>query len=359
CEFAVALDPSAVTIEAIAWNGRYLLRVFGSDSRSLRDKPGATSLQQSETSRIQCTDILATAAQAAIEQYGSTFGMLPDARELVRLMIEDSDEGQTWTVAFNSIAGLQITGQSKIIIGARRTTSLGESKSHANLKPVAEDYHAAVAGQGAAAALDECDELVDAAATLGPASGKQQSLSEFIISQIVPAVGQAQQPPQQKHRHHHQSPPAPQQPLPPPQRPHGAQHSGAATPQRPAQKQQPHDARPSNRGGTAEDAKAAPKWIPLSIDKYIKEEEERKRGHDGPGYDGMPGLQHVSTRSSSGGHGLQSKPSDISNETSDGDTMALHGHPLHGYNQDHSASSHGARPPARFNWFKRRGSTSK
>ncbi|KAJ2714061.1 hypothetical protein H4R19_001924, partial [Coemansia spiralis] len=185
CEFAVALDPSNVTIEAISWNGRYLLRVFGPDSMSLRDKPGATALQPAENSRIQCTDILATAAQAAIEQYGSTFGMLPDARELVRLMIEDGDEGQTWAVAFNSIAGLPIIGQSKVIIGARRTTSLGETKSHMDLKNTTE-YHAVTVGRaaGATAAPDDRDYRA-------PTSAKQQSLSEFIVSQVGPGSSQA------------------------------------------------------------------------------------------------------------------------------------------------------------------------
>ncbi|KAJ2773632.1 hypothetical protein IWQ57_001209 [Coemansia nantahalensis] len=311
CEFAVALDPAHTTIEAISWNGRYLLRVFGPDSMSLRDKPGATALQQSESARIQCTDILATAAQAAIEQYGSTFGMLPDARELVRLMIEDADEGQTWAVSFNSVAGLQITGQAKVIIGARRNAPLGESKSHVDLKAAvtaaasSSEYHLAAVGRPAAATLDDRDERA-------PPAGKQQSLSEFMVSQMGAGPGQAA---------HYQSP----LPLPPHQ-----------PPLPPLQHQKAGGRRPSNRGPADDDAKAAPKWIPLSIDKYIKEDEERRRGPAGPANDSMAMLH-------------------MDDDADDADHMAHNGRPLHqGHGPDYAA-----RPPARFNWFKRRGSTSR
>ncbi|KAJ2797063.1 hypothetical protein H4R20_005327, partial [Coemansia guatemalensis] len=200
CEFAVALAPSAVTIEAIAWNDRYLLRVFGPESQSLRDKPGATSLQPEGKVRTQCTDILATAAQAAIEQYGSTFGVLPDARELVRLMIEDGEEGQTWAVGFNNIAGLQVTAQSKVIMSARRTNSLAESKSLANFKVGSGDFHtmpppstAAATTRSANLNLDACEEMPANPSAAGTASNRQQSLNEFIVNQMDPITGRPRQ----------------------------------------------------------------------------------------------------------------------------------------------------------------------
>ncbi|KAJ1834199.1 hypothetical protein LPJ63_002125 [Coemansia sp. RSA 2711] len=322
CEFAIALDPSTVTVEAIAWNGRFLLRVFGPDSCSLRDNPAPASMQTEENKRVQCTDILATAAQAAIEQYGSTFGMLPDARELARLMIDDGEEGQTWAVGFNSIAGLQITGQSKVIISARRTNPLAESKSHANLKAAANELHNVPPASSMPTALDEHDESAESLASSAPVSGKQQSLSEFIVSQMDPISGQPVPPP------------APQM-----QPPHEAM-SGLGIQPRVSSTPAPE---------TQEDAgKPAPKWIPLSIDKYVKEEEDKKH------HQGTDGLHSTIPRNSGGGgggsgpgtvHALRAKPSNVSDEDD------------HNYSDYSSGNS--ARPPARFNWFKRRGSTSK
>ncbi|KAJ2640725.1 hypothetical protein IW137_003343 [Coemansia sp. RSA 1287] len=70
-----------------------------------------------------------------------------------------------------------------------------------------------------------------------------------------------------------------------------------------------------------------PKWIPLSIEKYVQEEEEEKK------------RQASRSSSSATTQGLQPKPSNVS---------------------DHDLNfGEYARPPARFNWFKRRGSTSK
>ncbi|KAJ1741950.1 hypothetical protein LPJ78_003328 [Coemansia sp. RSA 989] len=332
-EFAMALDPSAITVEAIAWNGRFLLRVFGPDSRSLRDNPAPASMQTETNMRAQCTDILAIAAQAAIEQQGSTFGTLPDARELVRLMIDNSEEGQTWAVGFNSIAGLQITGQSKVIISARRTNSLAESKSLANLKtsPGANDYHTMPAARSGAlpATLDEQDEYPQLPSGSAPTSGRQQSLSEFIVSQMDPISGRpVQQQQQQQQQQQVSSPPPP----PAPQAAHGPV-SGLGIQQHP-------NLQNTTAAESQDDGKQKPKWIPLSIDKYIKEEEEKKRHQ---GYEG--GIHATASRSSGGPHALQSKPSNVS----DNDDQPY---------SDYS-SSHGSRPPARFNWFKRRGSTSK
>ncbi|KAJ1755613.1 hypothetical protein LPJ58_004131 [Coemansia sp. RSA 1591] len=294
CDFAISLDPSTVTVEAIAWNGRFLLRVFAPNACSVRDKPAQTAMNTEDT-LAHCTDILATAAQAAIEQHGSSFGILPDARELVRLMIDDGEEGQAWAVGFNSIAGLQITGQSKVIISARRGPALAETKSHVNLKP--SEFHT-MPVRAPPMALNECDELseLDTLSSPGNTSspgriappGKQQSLSEFFVSQMDPSrptdtVGLGIQPLQ---------PPPPPAPAPPTAEP---------TPK--------------------------PKWIPLSIEKYVQEEEEEKK------------RQASRSSSSATTQGLQPKPSNVS---------------------DHDLNfGEYARPPARFNWFKRRGSTSK
>ncbi|KAJ2349878.1 hypothetical protein GGF43_004353, partial [Coemansia sp. RSA 2618] len=296
CEFAVALDPSAVTVEAIAWNGRFLLRVFAPEARSLRDKPAPASMQAEDTVRAHCTDILATAAQAAIEQHGSSFGILPDARELARLMIDDGEEGQAWAVGFNSIAGLQITGQSKVIISARRAPGLSEARSHANMK--ASEVHTMPA-RAPPMALIESDEPAEAAgAAAAGRSGKQQSLSEFFVSQMDPA------------------------------RPAGDAMSGLGI-------QQPQTTVPATPTSFEHPDEHKPKWIPLSIDKYVKEEEEeKKRQAHGP-------PPPPTSRSSATAQGLRPKPSNVSDH------------------DDHHYSDYGARPPARFNWFKRRGSTSK
>ncbi|ORX69945.1 hypothetical protein DL89DRAFT_267187 [Linderina pennispora] len=268
CEFAISLDPASVTVEAISWNGRYLLRVFGPDSQALRDLPHATSMPGADDSRIQCTDILATAAQKAIEQYGSTFGLLPDSRELVRLMIDDHDEGHRWAVAFNSIAGVQITGQSRIIIGARRTHSLTESRSHVNMRPA----EPPAPRRNTALTIDECASIAST-----PSVGKQQSLSEFMVSQVDGGEPKSAEPP------------VPAKPL---------------------------------------------KWVPLSIDKYVKEDEEQRRRQVSSGYESTLDLQHNAS--------LKTKKSNVS-----------------GDEHNSAASSSSARPPARFNWFKRRGSTSR
>ncbi|KAJ1859846.1 hypothetical protein LPJ73_001661, partial [Coemansia sp. RSA 2703] len=188
CDFAIALDPKYVTVEAIAWNGRYLLRVFGPESSSLRDKPGATALQPSEKARVHCTDILATAAQAAIEQYGSTFGMLPDSRELARLMIDDHDDGQLWAVGFSCISGLQITSQSKVILSARRTRSLTDVRPAGNFRaPITDalDKSTTLVGtKQVVSALEECEILSDTTASSSPGVCRQQSLSEFFVNQL-------------------------------------------------------------------------------------------------------------------------------------------------------------------------------
>ncbi|KAJ2004928.1 hypothetical protein GGI02_001480 [Coemansia sp. RSA 2322] len=324
CEFAIALDPSLVTIEAIAWNGRYLLRVFGPDSQCLRDKPRATSIQPEENARFHCTDILATAAQAAIEQYGSTFGMLPDSRELVRLMIEDHDEGQLWAVGFNSIAGLQITSQSKVIISARRAAALTESKSHAEFKPACsrspeDSYHSR-------APQDECDASTSSTAPSSPGAGRQQSLSEFIVSQMDPITGQ----PLQKVA-----------PAAPPVRCAEAHRQAPTSPLACASE--------TSRADKHHSTHAGPKWIPLSIDKYIKEDEERRRHHELTAHNSISRPPHTaSSTGSSSNRVLGSQASNISDSD-------------HHFQSQHSGHSHTseARPPARFNWFKRRGSTSK
>ncbi|KAJ1670737.1 hypothetical protein GGF38_001309 [Coemansia sp. RSA 25] len=334
CEFAVSLDSSSVTIEAIAWNGRYLLRVFGPDSHCLRDKPRTTSLQPDENARIHCTDILATAAEAAIEQYGSTFGMLPDSRELVRLMIEDHDDGQLWAVGFNSIAGLQITSQSKVIISARRATLSAEPKSHAEAGTPATLGESS--GHGSAEGLchglaphDEGDASTGTTASSSPGVGKQQSLSEFIVSHMDPITGKSVKRP----------PPL----SAPPRRPDVLLRQPLASPS------SAYSHESGGGGGAAEghhDGSAGPKWIPLSIDKYIQEDEERKRHHGSSAHNSMAGLPlTASSDGSSSNRVLSSKASNISDKDH---------HPHHG-----QAGYSGARPPPRFNWFKRRGSTSK
>ncbi|KAJ2078010.1 hypothetical protein H4R24_004766 [Coemansia sp. RSA 988] len=348
CEFAVALTPSAVTIEAISWNDRYLLRVFGLESQSLRDKPGATSLQPEGKVRTQCTDILATAAQAAIEQYGSNFGVLPDARELVRLMIEDGDEGQAWAVGFNSIAGLQVTAQSKVIMSARRTNSLVESKSLANFKTGSGDFHTMTPPSTTAATtrnsnltLDACEEISGSPDIVATGSARQQSLNEFIVHQIDPITGRPRQQTQ----------------LPLIQRQHESQ-SGLGIHHQPLPKQQ-QDTETANEKSQEETKPPPPppKWIPLSIDKYVKQDEERKR-HGGPTY--SVGVQHTGSRSSGGAQGLQSKSSNVSDHDHGHDHGHRHGHSHpHYHYTDISIGHSNHRNPARFNWFKRRGSTSK
>ncbi|KAJ2159286.1 hypothetical protein GGF46_003122 [Coemansia sp. RSA 552] len=321
CEFAIALDPSMVTVEAIAWNGRYLLRVFGPASRSLHDKPGATSLQPEENTRIQCTDILATAAQAAIEQHGSTFGVLPDSLELARLMVDDSDEGQTWAVGFNSIAGLQVTSQSKVAMSARRTNSLAESRSSANLKHPIGDFHTMPALR-TVPPPDERDEHAVSTDTAPPRAGpgRQQSLSEFIVSQMDPAAVRSEPHAPDP------APPSAKQQDPP---------AGINIHQRAEPPSTPGD-------GSGSGARPAPKWIPLSIDKYIKEDEERRRQQ----VESNARPHRNASRSSDGGQaGLRPKPSNVSD------------HDSHGYPYD--GSSTGTRQPAKFSWFKRRGSTSR
>ncbi|KAJ1960447.1 hypothetical protein GGI12_003799, partial [Dipsacomyces acuminosporus] len=308
CEFAVALDPASMTIEAIPWNGRYLLRVFGPKPNSLKDLPGATSLQTTEDSRIHCTDILATAAQAAIEQYGSTFGLLPDSKELVRLMVDEHDEGHKWAVNFNSIAGLQITGQSKVIMSARRRSTLTESKSHANFKSPAPEFHSINTRRNTSVAQDECSSPTDTTYSSNASICKQQSLSEFIVSQMSPIAGHQQRPPNAL-----QSP---------------QQNCESST-------RKESDASSSVSGSSA--SAKAPKWIPLSIDKYVKEEEERKRQGPTAGYESVADLPVPATSSSSPQAVLRNKASNV------------------GIGDHH----HGGRSPAKFHWFKRRGSTSK
>ncbi|KAJ2726553.1 hypothetical protein GGI07_000495 [Coemansia sp. Benny D115] len=330
CDFAVSLDPKTVAIEAIAWNGRYLLRVFGPESSCLRDKPWATSLQPTDNSRIQCTDILATAAQAAIKQFGSTFGMLPDSRELVRLMVDDHEDGLLWAVCFNSISGLQITSQSKVVVSARRTQLLADSKSHANLHLVGSqstgDFYPAATAKQAATAGD-CDMASSATTSPNHRVCRQQSLNEFFVSQADPI------------------------PIPIP----------STQPQQPApvvkkHKQPQEPASPLEKLAEAKSTAAAPKWIPLSIDKYVQEEEDRR--HQGVACEGgsTPVLplpaSHGGTSgvgSSMGRRALRPKASDVSDsdQRSNGSGNML----FQGYS--------GSRPPHKFNWFKRRGSTSK
>ncbi|KAJ2747051.1 hypothetical protein GGI20_000855 [Coemansia sp. BCRC 34301] len=331
CEFAVSLDASSVTIEAIAWNGRYLLRVFGPDSHCLRDKPRTTSLQPDENARIHCTDILATAAEAAIEQYGSTFGMLPDSRELVRLMVEDHDDGQLWAVGFNSIAGLQITSQAKVIISARRSAQSAESRPH---NPLGDSTSGRSSAHSSAERLshglppqDEGDISATTTASSSPGVGKQQSLSEFIVSHMEPIAGKSAKKPPPLSAPLRRPDAVLRQPLASPSSVHGHEGSGSSM--------EGH-----HNGG------AGPKWIPLSIDKYIKEEEERKRHNGSSVHSSMAGLPlTASSDGSSSNRILSSKASNISDRD----------HHFH-----HNQGSYGsARPPPRFNWFKRRGSTSK
>ncbi|KAJ1667318.1 hypothetical protein IW140_001947 [Coemansia sp. RSA 1813] len=331
CEFAISLDPLTVTIEAIAWNGRYLLRVFGPESRIIRDKPRTTVLQPNESSRIHCTDILATAAEAAIEQYGSTFGMMPDSQELVRLMIDDHEEGQTWVVGFNNISGLQITGRSRVLISARRLSSMPGSKPlQASIRP---------------GLLDGASAPSDAAASPNAGAFRQQSLGEFMGGEIDSLAEsdekQAKAPPRYRQ---------PQQQQQSPQRAiaeSAPQSSGGA-------------------GSSETKTPAEPKWIPLSIDKYIKEEEERKRhqgASSGNGDGSVAGGGADPSGSGDGSHGrvLRPKPSNVGNgERSDAYGGGQYNqHYQNGYDDDHSSGGAGARPPPRFNWFKRRGSTSK
>ncbi|KAJ1818941.1 hypothetical protein LPJ56_003746 [Coemansia sp. RSA 2599] len=373
-DFAVALDPKSVTVEAIAWNGRYLLRVFGPDSSCLRDRPGATALQPSEQARVHCTDILATAAQAAIEQFGSTFGMLPDSRELVRLMVDDHEEGQLWAVGFNSISGLQITSQSKVILSARRTHSLIEARSYGNFQATATtpmtvcssapggmDHGIGSGVRQPVSTLHECDGPSDTTASSSPGICRQQSLTEFFVNQLEGAAGTAVAT-------------------------DSRQTATAAQKQSgPAQRQQPHFGVAAGadreeikgagtRSGTAEARSAtgpvagsvtgsgtasasasasgaAPKWIPLSIEKYIKEDEERKRHPGGMSLNEPLAGQPQSARGATPvGVTLKPKPSNVSDNE--------HNSPF-GYSGSSSNNSYGARTPPRFNWFKRRGSTSK
>lgn len=288
CEFAVSLDPSTVTVEAIPWNGRYLLRVFGPQGQLLKDRPPATALP-SEGERIQCTDILATAAEAAIEQFGSTFGLLPDSRELVRLMIDDHDEGQAWAAAFNAVAGLQITGQSKVIVSAR-TASLSEPKSQSQSQPQAQLR--SPSSNRHCSAVEPDQRSVSTVSSASPVVCRQQSLSEFIVSQIDPLANvHATQPP--------------------------------AVPAMPAMPAMPV----GEASGPQE-----PKWIPLNIDKYMKEEAETKDRR------------------------LNSKPSITSDHTT---TEGLSQQFRPGYTSASTSTRSPPPPPPRFNWFKRRGSTSK
>ncbi|KAJ2617716.1 hypothetical protein EV177_000394 [Coemansia sp. RSA 1804] len=351
CEFAISLDPSTVTIEAIAWNGRYLLRVFGPEARIIRDKPRATALHPNESSRIHCTDILATAAEAAIEQHGSTFGMLPDSQELVRLMIDDHDEGQVWVVGFNVISGLQITGHSRTLISTRRASSFAEPKPpQTNIRP---------------GLLDEGNRSSGVAAASGAGSGiiKQQSFGEFMVGETSPLVEvdekqlQKETAMQAPHRHIQQQPHQNQQQ----QQQQSLQRAAAES--------------SVNSGGGKNGTKASsePKWIPLSIDKYVKEEEERKRhqgevsgtsGSSGTNANSAAAAGSSSSRTGDGRNSrvLRPKASNVG-ESDHGDIYGDQRHHQqyqNGYGGSHSGgSSTGARPPPRFNWFKRRGSTSK
>ncbi|KAJ2546239.1 hypothetical protein EV175_005675 [Coemansia sp. RSA 1933] len=334
CEFAISLDPATVTIEAIAWNGRYLLRVFGPDSRTIRDKPRATVLQPNESSRIHCTDILATAAEAAIEQYGSTFGMLPDSQELARLMIDDHDEGQTWVAGFNNISGLQITGRSRVLISARRLSPMAESKPlQASIRPGLLN--------GAASPPSS-----DAAASSGSGAFRQQSLGEFMGGDMDPLADSDKHDPKAPSRYRQQQ-----------QQQQSPQRANAESP-----------ASQSGGGAGASETKTPtePKWIPLSIDKYIKEEEERKRHPDIPSGTGsapsgsIPRVDPSAPADGSHGRAVRPKPSNVGNgDRGDGYGGQYSQHYANGYDEDHSGGGGaGARPPPRFNWFKRRGSTS-
>ncbi|KAI9506799.1 hypothetical protein BX070DRAFT_218567 [Coemansia spiralis] len=348
CEFSISLDPSTVTIEAIAWNGRYLLRIFGPESQVLRDKPRATALHPTEPSRIHCTDILATAAEAIIEQYGSTFGMLPDSQELVRLMVDDHDEGQMWVLGFNSIAGLQITGHSRVIISARRTSSLTESKQQDGSRT---------------RQMDEGD-LLPADTAVSSSSGmfrqqqkQQQSLGGFIADQVdsLAIITEKRQPQRLV-----------------------STEAPATTPRYTQQQQQcqkqtqrtgQSDAKGSSgEAGSISETKTAtePKWIPLNIDKYVKEEEERKRHQTTPGANSVSSSGITSPAATHGGSGdnsgngriLRPKASNVS-ESEHGDNNSHHYHYHNGYGGSSGGGSSGVRMPPRFNWFKRRGSTSK
>ncbi|KAJ2778444.1 hypothetical protein GGI15_004174 [Coemansia interrupta] len=355
CDFAVALDPKYVTVEAIAWNGRYLLRVFGPESSSLRDKPGATALQPSEQARVHCTDILATAAQAAIEQYGSTFGMLPDSRELARLMIDDHDEGQLWAVGFNYISGLQITSQSKVILSARRARSLTDTRTGANFRvPTAsalDNGTTLVGAKQVAPTLEECEVLSDTTASSSPGVCRQQSLSEFFVNQLsIAAVTsassrlQASAPAAQKHQGSSE------------RQSHQCDNSDDVV-KGSAVVAAGKSTATSAPGPAAAQSSAAPRWIPLSIDKYIKEDEERKRTQ-GPATpsDTLPALPNSARSANSNSLALRSKPSNVS----DNDHMGHHFYSGYGSGGGSSSNnSYGAQTPPRFNWFKRRGSTSK
>ncbi|KAJ2401321.1 hypothetical protein GGI23_001475 [Coemansia sp. RSA 2559] len=326
CEFAISLDPTTVTIEAIAWNGRYLLRVFGPDSRIIRDKPRATVLQPDESSRIHCTDILATAAEAAIEQYGSTFGMLPDSQELARLMIDDHDEGQAWVAGFNNISGLQITGRSRVLISARRLGPMAESK------PLQASIRPGLLNGGSASS--------DTAASSSPGAFRQQSLGEFMGGELGPLAESDKKDSQVSARYRQQQQQQQQQP-----------RSNAETTN-------------SQGSGTSETkSPTEPKWIPLSIDKYIKEEEERKRHQDAPSSGNVVregGVGPSGPGNGSHGRVLRSKPSNVGNgEHGDAYGNQYSQHYPDDYEETHSGDGGaGARPPPRFNWFKRRGSTS-
>ncbi|KAJ1723334.1 hypothetical protein LPJ53_002333 [Coemansia erecta] len=352
CDFAVSLDPKYVTVEAIAWNGRYLLRVFGPESSSLRDKPGATALQPSEQARVHCTDILATAAQAAIEQYGSTFGMLPDSRELARLMVDDHDEGQLWALGFNCISGLQITSQSKVILSARRARSLTDTRTSANFRApttgALDNSTTLVGTKQVTSTLEECEVLSDTTASSSPGVCRQQSLSEFFVNQLsitaatpTPPQFQPSAPAAQKHQGSSE------------RQSHQCDNSNDAAKGSVAEAA----GKASAPGPTAAQSSAAPRWIPLSIDKYIKEDEERKRAQ-GPAIpsDTLPALPQSARSATSNSLALRSKPSNVS----DNDHMGHHFHSGYGSGGGSSSNnSYGAQTPPRFNWFKRRGSTSK
>ncbi|KAJ1853721.1 hypothetical protein LPJ73_002593, partial [Coemansia sp. RSA 2703] len=109
---------------------------------------------------------------------------------------------------------------------------------------------------------------------------------------------------------------------------------------------------------TTAQSSGAPKWIPLSIDKYIKEEEERKRAQVTviPS-DTLPALPHSARSANSNSFALRSKPSNVS----DNEHVGHHFNSGYGSGGGGSSSnnSYGAQTPPRFNWFKRRGSTSK
>ncbi|KAJ2874333.1 hypothetical protein FB639_004113, partial [Coemansia asiatica] len=374
CDFAVALDPKSVTVEAIAWNGRYLLRIFGPDSNCLRDRPGATALQPSEQARAHCTDILATAAQAAIEQFGSTFGMLPDSRELVRLMVDDHEEGQLWAVGFNSISGLQITSQSKVILSARRTHSLIEARSYSYFQTAATTSVAA-SGNGSSsssgpggldhsilsgirppvATLHECDISSDTTASSSPGICRQQSISEFFVNQLANAAAASAPAESRPTAVASQKQPGSTQRQQPPFS--AGSGSGASTNAGTGREEIKSASAGAGSGaseagsGSGSGSGTAPKWIPLSIEKYIREDEERKRHPGGICLNESLAAQPQSARSATPvGLTLKSKPSNVSDNE--------HNSPF-GYSGSSSNNSYGARTPPRFNWFKRRGSTSK